>query len=316
MPQATVTAILEEAAVRLAPPATARRDAELLLLRAAGRDRAWLLAHGDAEIAAEQRAQFDAWVERRARHEPVQYILGEQEFYGLAMRVTPAVLIPRPETEHVVEAALGKVPRADFQNQALRICDVGTGSGAIAVALAHALPRAQVTAVDLSEAALEVARENAKIHGVAERVRFVESDLLSAVAGERFDWVVANPPYVAEDEELEAQVREWEPHAALFAGATGLEVYERLIPQAWEALATRTASGAADSHICERRADVGHPTLTEQPEFISGGWLVLEMGHGQREALARLLRGWDEIEFVADLQGIPRVAMARRGGGE
>jgi release factor glutamine methyltransferase len=273
--------ILDRAAARLAPSSTARRDAELLLLRTVGRDRAWLLTHSNAELTAEQQAQFDAWVERRTKHEPVQYILGQTEFYGLAMRVTPAVLIPRPETEHLVEAVFGKVSR----HAKSRICDVGTGSGAIAVVLAHTLPQAEVTAVDCSVAALEIARQNAQFHGVADRVRLVESDLLVAVRDERFDIVVSNPPYVARSETLEPQVREWEPHGALFAGPTGLEVYRRLIPQAWDVLA---------------------PT----------GWLLLEIGHGQREALAHLLRGWNNVEFVADLQGISRVAIAQRGGGE
>jgi release factor glutamine methyltransferase len=281
MPIPTVKELLDAAAARLAPSSTARRDAELLLLRTLGRDRAWLLTHRGAEMAEEQQAQFEAWVARRARQEPVQYLLGEQEFYGLAFKVTPAVLIPRPETEHLVEETLRRVAR----DSPLRICDVGTGSGAIAVALAYALPRAQVTALDVSKAALDVARENAVRQVVADRLRFVESDLLSAVAGEQFDVVVANPPYVAEGEELEPQVREWEPHTALFAGRSGLEVYERLIPQANVALAP-------------------------------GGWLLLEIGHDQREALAGLLAGWDEVEFIKDLQGIPRVAIGRRGGGE
>lgn len=272
---------LQEGAERLAPLATGRRDAELLLLRAMGRERAWLLTHPEAEVSAEEAERFDGWVARRARHEPVQYILGEAEFYGLTFKVTPAVLIPRPETEHLVEETLRRVGR----DARARICDVGTGSGAIAVALAKYLPQALVTAVDLSDAALAVARENAERHGVAERVRFVDSDLLGAVADERFDVVVANPPYVAEGEELETQVRAWEPHAALFAGKTGLDVYEKLIPQAWAGL-------------------------------VPGGWLLLEIGHGQREALAGLLGAWDDVEFVADLQGIPRVAIARRGSGE
>jgi len=262
-------------------------------MRVLGRDRAWLMTHPDAELTAEQAERFDAWVARRVRQEPVQYIVGEQEFYGLMLRVTPDVLIPRPETEHVVEAAIAKAGR----DTAVKICDVGTGSGAIAIALAKELPRAEVTAVDCSAAALEVARQNAEFHGVAERVRFVESDLLKAVRGERFDVVVSNPPYVAEGEALEAQVRDWEPHGALFAGPTGLEVYRRLILEAWLAL---------------------NP----------GGWLVMEIGHGQREAIEALLsshesspgpepkRGWSAVSFVADLQGISRVAMARRVGGE
>ena len=257
--------------------ATARRDAEVLLMRVVGRDRAWIMTHADAGLTSEQLAQFEDWVARRARQEPVQYILGETEFYGLTLRVTPAVLIPRAETEHLVEAVLG----ARATDTVVRICDVGTGSGAIAVALSHALPRAQVTAVDISAAALDVARENAERHGVAGRVRFVESDLLGAVRGERFEVVVSNPPYVAEGEVLEAQVREYEPREALYAGATGLEVYRRLIPEAWEVL-------------------------------VPGGWLVMEIGHGQREVLAALLTGWDGVEFAADLQGIPRVAIAQR----
>lgn len=281
MAERRVRDILQEAAARLAHLATGRRDAELLLLRAAGQDRAWLLTHGEVELPAEQAALYESWIERRARNEPVQYILGEQEFYGLGLKVTRDVLIPRPETEHVVEAALSRVRR----DAALRIADVGTGSGAVAVALAHALPLAQVTAVDVSPAALAVATENAERHGVAGRVRFVASDLLTSVAGELFNVVVSNPPYVAEGEALESQVRDWEPQGALFAGPTGLEVYRRLIPQAWASL-------------------------------IPGGWLVMEMGHGQRDGLAELLGDWDAVAFEPDLQETLRVAIARRGDGE
>ncbi|HTV82954.1 MAG TPA: peptide chain release factor N(5)-glutamine methyltransferase [Acidobacteriaceae bacterium] len=268
---------LKRATKRLGGSPTARRDAELLLLRVLGQDRAWLLTHPAAELTPEQAKQFDDWVERRARHEPMQYIAGEQEFLGLAMRVTRAVLIPRPETEHVVEALLERVPK----DAPLRICDVGTGSGAIAVALAHALPRAQLKALDISPRALEVARQNAEFHGVADRIRLIESDLLSAVRGESFDAVVSNPPYIADSEILEPQVRDYEPQAALYAGPTGLEVYRRLIPEAHEAL-------------------------------IPAGWLLLEIGQGQRKAVAELLAGWNDVEFIDDLQGIPRVASARR----
>lgn len=268
---------LERATSLLSGFAFTRRDAELLLLRVLGRDRAWLLTHSENELTPEQATQYETWIERRARQEPVQYIVGEQEFFGLAMRVTPAVLIPRPETEHLVEALLSRVPH----DEPLRVCDVGTGSGAIAVALAHQLPQAQVTGLDISEAALQIAQENAARHGVADRVQFLRSDLLSAVHGKCFDAIVSNPPYVAEPEVLEPQVRDYEPHAALFAGPTGLEIYRRLIPQA-------------------------HASL------VPGGWLLLEIGHGQREALASLLAGWDGLEFVSDLAGIPRVAIARR----
>jgi release factor glutamine methyltransferase len=272
-----LSAILHRGVGRLRESPKGRWDAQILLLRVLERDGAWLLAHPEAMLSDEQAQRYDEWILRRLHNEPVQYILGEQEFYGLMLRVTPDVLIPRPETEHVVEAVLERIAR----DAGARICDVGTGSGAIAVTLAHELPRAVVSAVDVSPAALAVARENAERHGVAGRVRFIESDWLRAVRGERFDMVVSNPPYVRDDEDLEAQVAEFEPHTALFAGPTGLEVYERLIPQAHEAL-------------------------------VPGGWLVMEMGQGQRDAVAGLLADWDAVSFKDDLQGIPRVAMARR----
>jgi release factor glutamine methyltransferase len=245
-----------------------------------GRDRAFLLTHPDTALTAVQVAQYESWLERRAAHEPIQYILGEQEFFGLIFTVTRDVLIPRPETEHLVEALLARVPH---DHQPLRIADIGTGSGAIAVALAHALPQARVTALDISAAALAAAKGNAETHHVADRMRFLQSDLLSAVAGERFDAIVSNPPYVAEGDRasLEPQVRDYEPASALFAGPSGLDVYERLIPRALAAL---------------------------KP----GGWLLMEIGQGQRDALAQLLSGWNHVSFVDDLQGIPRVACARR----
>lgn len=253
------------------------RDAELLLRYATGRDKAFLLTHPNANLTPDQQATYEEWVNRRALQEPVQYITGEQEFYGLALRVTPAVLIPRPETEHLVEAALARVAK----DAPVRIADVGTGSGAIAIALAHKLPKALLTALDSSLMALAVARGNAERHRVADRVRLVGSDLLQSVAAEKFDLIVSNPPYVPDDEILEPQVRDYEPHDALFAGPSGLEVYQRLIPQAREAL---------------------------RPQ----GWLLLEIGHGQLDALAVLLGGWSDLRFIEDLQGIPRVACARR----
>lgn len=256
-----------------------RQDAELLLLRVIHRDRVFLLTHPDTELTAEQAQQYEEWLRRRSVQEPVQYILGEQEFFGLTFLVTPDVLIPRPETEHLVEALLTRMP----QNQPLRIADVGTGSGAIAVALAHVLPQTQVTALDISEAALNIARQNAETHHVADRMRFLKSDLLTAVSTERFDAVVSNPPYVAETDRdsLEPQVRDYEPSTALFAGPSGLDTYERLIPQANEVL---------------------------KP----GGWLLMEIGQGQQDALSGFLSGWSSVSFVDDLQGIPRVACAQR----
>ena len=177
-------------------PERARRDAETLLLHLVGRDRAYLLAHGDEMMSAEDAVRYSARIERRLTGEPIQYITGEAEFYGLPFRVTHDVLIPRPETEHFVE----KVLELAAGLAAPRIVDVGTGSGAIAVALAYKLPGAVVTATDLSEAALAMARENARRNGVAERIRFLHGDLLEPVLREQFDIVVSNPPYVAEDD--------------------------------------------------------------------------------------------------------------------
>jgi release factor glutamine methyltransferase len=262
-------AVVEELA------ASAGRDAELLLLWAAGVSKVGMLTHPERLLSEEEAARYEAAIVRRLGCEPIQYIVGEQEFYGLRLRVTPAVLIPRPETEHLVEAVLARL------SGPVRILDVGTGSGAIALALAAGLPEAVVTAVDVSPAALEVARSNASALGL--QVRFLESDLLGAVAGEVFDAVVSNPPYVplGDKAEMQAQVREFEPGLALFGGASGMDVYERLVPQAFMALR-------------------------------SGGLLAMEIGFGQRELVAALLRGWGGVVFVDDLQGIARVVLAVR----
>jgi release factor glutamine methyltransferase len=258
----------------------ARRDAETLLLHLLGKNRAWMLAHMDDELGFDCAEQYIALLERRFKGEPIQYILGETEFYRLPFLVTPDVLIPRPETEHVVE----KVLELARSFAAPRIIDVGTGSGAIAVALAHELPNAAVTATDTSAAALEIARENARLNGV-QRVRFAEGDLLAPVAGEQFDIVASNPPYVAEADRgsLAVEVREYEPAQALFAGDDGLEIYQRLIPQAFNALA-------------------------------QGGYVVLEIGYGQEPPIGALLgeAGFEKIEFSPDLQGIARVACAQK----
>jgi len=256
----------------------ALQDAALLLMHTLGVSRTTLKAHPQFRLSREQQEAYQAALQRRLVFEPIQYITGEQEFYGLAFHVNPAVLIPRPETEHLVEAVFERLAK----DASVRIADIGTGSGAIAVALAHLLPLAEVTGTDLSREALAVARGNAERHGVAGRTRFLEADLLSGVDGV-FDAVVSNPPYIPDGDAagLHAQVRDFEPAMALFAGTTGLEVYERLIPQALEAL---------------------------KP----GGLLALEIGFGQRGGIAELLKGWDEMEFVEDLQGIARVALARR----
>lgn len=274
----SIAAALSRGSMMLHQLQTGRRDAELLLMAAIGCDRTHLLTYPEEKLTPQQLALYENWLIRRARHEPAQYILGEQEFFGLTFRVTPDVLIPRRETEHLVEAVLARVDR----NTPLRIADVGTGSGAIAVALAYALPNARLVASDISQAALDVAQRNAERNGVAQRIEFLEVDLLTAAVVQSFDVIASNPPYVPEDELLEPQVRDFEPASALYAGQEGLDVYRRLIPQAPAAL---------------------------KP----GGWLLMEIGHGQRKALAEMLTGWENVSFVDDLNGIPRVACARRG---
>lgn len=263
------------------PAARSRSDAILLLRHVLGIPHAEMYAYRERPLTALQTEAFNAHLQQRLHGMPVQYITGEQEFFGLPFHVTREVLIPRPETEHLVEAAIARLKDLPVA----RIADVGTGSGAIAVALAHALPGAEIVALDISPAALAVAAENAKHNEVRARIRFLESDLLGAVANEHFDAVVSNPPYVAESERksLAAEVREYEPARALFAGPTGLEAYRRLIPDSL-------------------------------PLLQSGGWLMMEIGQGQRDAVRALLQDadWDEVEFAPDLQGIPRVAIARR----
>ncbi len=213
--------------------------------------------------------------------EPIQYITGEAEFYGLPFRVTPEVLIPRPETEHLVE----KVIELAANYPEPRIVDIGTGSGIIAVTVAHHLPHALIAATDLSSSALAIARENAKRNGVAGRIRFLEGDLLAPVSEGQFEIVVSNPPYVPEADRgsLAVEVRDYEPALALFAGEDGLEVFRRLIPAAFAAL-------------------------------TPGGFLVLEIGYGQEAAIRALLvdAGFEGIEFYSDLQGIARVACGQR----
>jgi release factor glutamine methyltransferase len=281
----TLSQALTEATAQLAASEhlrdQARRDAELLLLHTLQISRVTLLAHPTRELTAAQQTSYANTIRRRLNHEPIQYIIGQQEFYGLNFNVTPAVLIPRPETEHLVEAIL-KLLRP---NQPLKIADIGTGSGAIAIALSVHLPQAAITALDISTDALAIARTNATEHHVADRIRFLQSDLLSAVGreAETFDAIVSNPPYIPTSDRatLHPQVRNHEPATALFAGATGLDIYGRLIPEA------RTA-------------------------LKPGGLLALEIGHGQQADLTRLLATWQEVSFLNDLQQIPRVALARR----
>jgi release factor glutamine methyltransferase len=261
-------------------------NAEMLIMFTLGCDRAYLYAHPERELTADETQCYDEALARRATGVPVQYITGHQEFWGLDLIVSPAVLIPRPETEHVVEAVL-ELAKADGRGRPsphdLRIVDVGTGSGAIAIALAKELPSAKIHATDISPEALEVARANAARHELTSRIKFHRADLLNGLPDGEFDFVVSNPPYVGESEEdsVQLEVRKFEPRNAVFAGPTGLEVMQRLIPQAQTAL---------------------------RP----GGWLVFEISGTIADRVRSLLPAWDELAIRNDLQGIARVAIARK----
>lgn len=281
----TLRQLRTRAAARLeavGAPAPAR-EAEALLLGALDRDAAFLYAHPEFEPDSESLSAFAAMLARRARREPLAYILGRAEFFGREFRVSPAVLIPRPETELLVAAALERLPSAPAGGRR-RPCaaDVGAGSGCIALTLALERPEARVWGVELSPAALELARANARARAEA-RVEWLQGDLLTAFAPASLDLVISNPPYVADDElsGLQPEVRDHEPRLALAAGADGLAVYRRLIPQARAALR-------------------------------AGGWLALELGYRAGEAARALLRDWSEVEIRRDAQGWERVALARK----
>jgi release factor glutamine methyltransferase len=273
--------------------------AELLLMHALGRDRAWIYAHPEQELNAAEQEQYLSLLARRASGVPTQHLTGHQEFWGLDFEVTPDVLIPRPETEHVIEVALerlgvGNDVSAPRRKEEFRIADIGTGSGCIAIALAHELPAALITATDISAPALDVAGRNAARHGVASRIDFVESNLLDFLLhGSRstghescqFDLIVSNPPYIGhwEASTLQREVRDHEPASALFGGESGTELYEPLIAQA---------------------------ALLLKPNGI----LVLELGHNSSEQVTRLLvrPEWSHAAITNDLAGLPRVACAVR----
>jgi release factor glutamine methyltransferase len=252
----------------------ARLTAEILLAYALRRDRTYLYSHPETELTELEWLHFGRYLHERLRGKPVQYITGRQEFYGRSFRVTPAVLIPRPETEHLVETAL------ELAREARTAVDVGTGSGAIAVTLALEM-RTRVIATDISAAALEVAAGNAERLGA--EVAFVRCDLAAALAARSVDLVVSNPPYVPRHQiaSLQREVRDWEPHTALCGGESGLEFYTRLAAEAERVL---------------------------RP----GGWLVVELGMGQHKAVGRLLsRRWSRPRIAKDLAGLPRVLAAR-----
>jgi release factor glutamine methyltransferase len=267
-----------------------RMNAELLLMFTLNCDRAYLYAHPERELTHDEQGRYDRGLAERARGVPAQYITGHQEFWGMDLIVSPAVLIPRPETEHVIETVveLAGVERAGGRGRSpdtsrLRIADVGTGSGCIALALAKELAQAEIHACDISVAAVEVARANAARHQLESRIQFRHADLLSGVENSSFDFIVSNPPYVGESEEdhVQLEVRKFEPRDAVFAGPTGLEVIARLIPQAHAAL---------------------------RP----GGWLVMEISGTISEKVRQLLEGWNDVRIRPDLQSIPRIVQARK----
>jgi len=266
--------------------------AELLLLHVLDRDRTWLYAHPEEHLSAAESERFFALIARRANGEPTQHLTGEQEFWGLEFEVTPDVLIPRPETEHLIEVALDRLAlrelragrKPTFGGEGLQIADIGTGSGCIAIALARDLPAATIYATDISSAALAVAKRNADRHSVSGHIHFVECNLLDITTPE-FDLIVSNPPYVGrrEAETLAREVRDHEPEIALYGGEEGYELYADLITQAAAHLKT-------------------------------GGLLVLELGHNSLPAVQPLLDAptWTNVAVTNDLAGIPRVLAAER----
>ena len=256
----------------------AARDAQQLLEIATGLSRVKMLARPDRVLSEEHAGSFRGMVAQRRGGVPVQHLRGSQEFFGRDFLVSPDVLIPRPETEHLVEEVLRIYPD---RSAPLRIADVGTGSGVLAVTLALEYPHGSVLALDISGPALAMAHTNAVRLG-ARNVRFAGSDLLAAAAGERFDLIVSNPPYIplTEAEDLHPQVRDHEPHLALFGGEDGLDLYRRLIPQA-------------------------------KLHLLPDGWLLLETG-GRSPALDELWNGWVSLHAVRDLQGTERVFAAQR----
>lgn len=283
--QALTSAITRLTADQVPSP---RLNAEWLLMFTLSVDRAYLFAHPERELTAEEQTRYEAVLNERARGVPAQYITGHQEFWGMDLIVSPAVLIPRPETEHVIETVM-ELDRVDVDGgqgsppHPLHILDVGTGSGCIALALAKEFPQSEIYATDISAAALEIACANAARHQLEHRIRFHQADLLEGLNLSGLDFIVSNPPYVGESEEdqVQLEVRKFEPRSAVFAGPTGIEIIARLLPQA-------------------------HATLRP------GGWIVLEISGPIADRVRHLLSAWDDVQIIADLQSIPRVAQARK----
>jgi release factor glutamine methyltransferase len=268
------------AALATAGIAEPSREAKSLLRFAIARDRAFTIAHPEYELTDSEEKQFQISVERRASREPFQHIVGRQEFFGLDFLVTPDVLIPRPETELIVERAIELI--ADLPSP--RFLEVGVGSGCISVAILKNSPKAAALAVDISEPAIDIARRNAEMHAVNDRLQVLSSDVFAGLPAETFDLIVSNPPYVplAEYADLQPEVRDHDPRMAVTDGSTGLTIIERII------------AGA--------------------PKYLSsGGHLLIEIGHGQSERVSSLIDPtiWLSAEFIPDLQTIPRTLHTR-----
>jgi release factor glutamine methyltransferase len=258
-----------------------RRESALLLSLALKRDRAYLIAHPEIELSYGDEQAFRKYIERRAGHEPFQYIANQQEFFGLDFRVTPDVLIPRPETEILVEKAIATIKGVPSP----RFCEIGVGSGCISVTILKIVEAARGLATDISRPTIEIARLNAEKHGVADRLRLQVSDVFESVEPEGFNLVASNPPYVpARDiSTLQPEVRDFEPVTALTDGSDGLSIVERLV--------------------------------RESPRYLkSGGSLLIEIGFNQGEAVSRMFSPdtWETVELLPDLQDIPRIVHAVR----
>jgi release factor glutamine methyltransferase len=268
--------LLEGAAVQ-----EPRREAASLLELSIGRDRTFVFAHPDYELTQSEKDSFSEYLNRRANREPLQYIRGHQEFYALDFDVTPDVLIPRPETEILVENAIKDLQEVETAS----FCEVGVGSGCISVSILHELPSATAVGLDVSDKALKITQRNAEKHSVSSRLRLVKSDVFEALSDQQFDMIVSNPPYVPQDDfdSLQAEVRDFEPQIALTDGSNGLSIIERIVLQA--------------------------------PQFLrSKGGLLMEIGFGQAESVEKMFdrEVWREFDILDDLQSIPRIVRARK----
>lgn len=276
-PQTIKTALASAAALLNNDEVTL--EVQLLLQHVLNVNRAWLIAHADDTLPPEQHAAFETLFQRRLNGEPIAYILGAREFYGLHLKVTPDTLIPRPDTETLVDAALSKIPQNDHHN-GIKLLDLGTGTGAIALAIAKHRPQTQVTAVDASESALKIAQENAELLGIT-NITFVQSNWFAELNNQTFDFIVSNPPYIEEnDPHLNQGDLRFEPRTALASGVDGLDDIRKIIKH-------------ATTHL------------------NAEGWLMLEHGYNQAESVADLLlqAEFTQIEHFQDLAGVQRVTL-------